>query len=127
MKNILKKAHELTREIKKEFPEVDYKTQLGICISYLYNKEAEEVISLETIEEAAKKYCEGYSNGWYANYCFNNWIKGNNNRTYITIKEYRNGSMRSEIKCGYWDNNLSEYVAIDRYSKVLNLLTLERK
>lgn len=33
--NILKEAHKLTREIKKEFPEVDYKTQLGINIKFL--------------------------------------------------------------------------------------------
>lgn len=35
MKNIMKEAHRLTKEIKKEFPEVDYKTQLGICLSFL--------------------------------------------------------------------------------------------
>ena len=35
--NLLKKAHELTKEIKREYPEVDYKAQLGICISFLYN------------------------------------------------------------------------------------------
>ena len=42
MKNIMKEAHRLTREIKKEFPEVDYQAQLGICLSFLYNEGAEE-------------------------------------------------------------------------------------
>lgn len=41
MRNLMKEAHKLTKEIKKEFPEVDYKAQLGICISYL-SKESEE-------------------------------------------------------------------------------------
>ena len=39
MKNIMKEAHKLTKEIKKEFPEVDYRFQLGLCISYLYKNE----------------------------------------------------------------------------------------
>ena len=39
MKNIMKEAHKLTKEIKKEFPEVDYKFQLGLCISYLSKNE----------------------------------------------------------------------------------------
>ena len=41
MKNIMKEAHRMTREIKKEYPEVDYQAQLGICLSFLYEKEKE--------------------------------------------------------------------------------------
>ncbi|MDU3018902.1 MAG: hypothetical protein E7B46_08840 [Clostridium perfringens] len=37
MSLVMKKAHRLTKEIKKEFPNVDYKFQLGICMSYLLN------------------------------------------------------------------------------------------
>lgn len=48
--NILKEAHKLTREIKKEFPEVDYMTQLGICISYL-SQERKEVVELTAVEK----------------------------------------------------------------------------
>lgn len=33
---IMKQAHEKTREIKKEFPEVNYRTQFGICLADLY-------------------------------------------------------------------------------------------
>ena len=37
---LIKKAHELTKEIKREYKEVDYRTQFGICLSYLLlNKE----------------------------------------------------------------------------------------
>ena len=53
--NLLKKAHELTKEIKREYPEVDYKAQLGICISFLYNnKEVEEMVKLKGTEKQVK-------------------------------------------------------------------------
>ena len=57
MKNIMKEAHKLTKEIKKEFPEVDYKFQLGLCISYLYEeskKEAVELVELKGTEKQVK-------------------------------------------------------------------------
>lgn len=55
MKNLMKEAHKMTKEIKKEFPEVDYKTQLGICISYLA-KESEEngMVKLQGSEKQVK-------------------------------------------------------------------------
>lgn len=53
--NILKRAHELTKEIKREYPEVDYKAQLGICISFLYNnKEVKGMVKLEGTEKQVK-------------------------------------------------------------------------
>ena len=57
MKNIMKEAHRLTREIKAEFPEVDYQAQLGICISYLYEnkkKENVEMVELKGTEKQVK-------------------------------------------------------------------------
>lgn len=51
MKKMFKKAHEMAREIKREYPEVDYRTQFGICLSYLHkNEEAEEMASIELYE-----------------------------------------------------------------------------
>ena len=47
MKNIMKEAHRLTREIKAEFPEVDYKFQLGLCISYLSKNEGVDNMTIE--------------------------------------------------------------------------------
>lgn len=44
-KEMMVKAHKMTKEIKNKYPEVDYKFQLGLCLSYLYeeaNKENEE-------------------------------------------------------------------------------------
>lgn len=120
MKNLFKEAHKLTKEIVKKYGDVDYKAQFAVCLSYLAKNKEE--ITVDTIIEAAEKYCEGYQNGWTATVVCNNWIKGNYNRTYIEIREYRKGTLRSIKKCGYWDNNTNEYVTFDRYSKVLNLL-----
>ena len=39
MKKIFKKAHEMTREMKEKYPEIDYHTQLGLFISYLLEEE----------------------------------------------------------------------------------------
>lgn len=47
MKNTFKRAHEMTREIKREYPEVDYRTQFGICVSYLLNNEEEKEMIME--------------------------------------------------------------------------------
>ena len=53
--NILKKAHQLTKEIKREYPEVDYKAQLGICLTFLYNnKEVKAMVKLEGTEKQVK-------------------------------------------------------------------------
>ena len=55
MKNIMKEAHRMTKQIKKEFPEVDYQAQLGICLSFLYNKEETEMeVKLEGSEKQVK-------------------------------------------------------------------------
>ncbi|AEB77619.1 hypothetical protein CbC4_7008 (plasmid) [Clostridium botulinum BKT015925] len=32
---IIRKAHQMAKEIKREFTDVDYKTQFGLCLSYL--------------------------------------------------------------------------------------------
>ena len=42
MKNLFKKAHEMTRKMKERYPEVDYQTQFGLYVSYLFEKEREE-------------------------------------------------------------------------------------
>lgn len=47
MKELMRKAHQMTKEIKKEFPEVDYKAQLGICMSFLINEGVEEDMTVE--------------------------------------------------------------------------------
>lgn len=50
--NILKESHKLTKKIKREYPNVDYKAQLGICISYLSENKGEvEMVKLEGTEK----------------------------------------------------------------------------
>ena len=45
-KELMVKAHKMTKEIKNEYPTVDYKFQLGLCLAYLY-KEGEKEMSIE--------------------------------------------------------------------------------
>ena len=53
--NILKRAHQLTKEIKNQYPEVDYKAQLGICLTFLYdNKEVKGMVELEGTEKQVR-------------------------------------------------------------------------
>ncbi|EPZ9216492.1 hypothetical protein JVI29_002886 [Clostridium perfringens] len=55
MSSLMKEAHRLTKEIKKEFPNVDYKFQLGICMSYLLNGKGEnEMVELQGSEKQVK-------------------------------------------------------------------------
>lgn len=67
MSLLMKEAHKLTKEIKNEFPNVDYKFQLGICMSYLLNKEDEnKTVELEGTEKQiawAKDIKEEWLNG----------------------------------------------------------------
>lgn len=51
MKNIFRRAHEMAREIKREYPEVDYRTQFGLCLSYLLNNKEEEKVEFLKKEE----------------------------------------------------------------------------
>lgn len=52
MKQVMKKAHKMTKEIKKEYPEVDYRTQLGLCLSYLIKEEKEmEFLKKEEVKD----------------------------------------------------------------------------
>ncbi|MGU8365176.1 hypothetical protein ACV3NC_14425 [Clostridium perfringens] len=55
MSLLMKKAHKMAKEIKNEFTNVDYKTQLGICMSYLLNGEGEnEMVELKGSEKQVK-------------------------------------------------------------------------
>lgn len=94
MKELMKKAHQMTKEIKKEFPEVDYKFQLGLCISCLMkgdkmNKRAEEIKNKLNVTESeaslleeVEKYYQEKENG-SSKIEMNLWEKGDNRRVYI--------------------------------------------
>ncbi len=55
MKNLFKEAHKLTKEIKAKYPNVDYKAQFGICLSYLQEMKGEcKMVELKGSEKQIK-------------------------------------------------------------------------
>jgi hypothetical protein len=54
MKNIMKAAHKMAKEIRAEFPEVNYSFQLGLCISYLAKEGENEMVKLKGSEKQTK-------------------------------------------------------------------------
>ena len=55
MKNIMIEAHRMTREIKRTSPEVDYKAQLGLCLSFLIMNKKEEKVMMVKLEGSEKQ------------------------------------------------------------------------
>lgn len=53
-KELMIKAHEMTREIKAKYPEVNYKFQFGLCLTYLQNEGVEDVKELKGSEKQVK-------------------------------------------------------------------------
>ncbi|BDR82571.1 hypothetical protein [Clostridium tetani] len=121
MRNIFKEAHKMTREIKKEYKKVDYRTQFGLCLSYLLSKKDNKV-TWETIANACEEAVDDLG---MTNYYVNNWVKGNNDRSYIELRYYRKGKCKSTVKCGYWDNNKNVYVPENKYVRQYNVLKKE--
>jgi hypothetical protein len=56
-KNLMKKAHEMAKEIKEQYPEVDYQAQLGLCLSFLA-QEGEQEMKIAGKSEKQIKYAE---------------------------------------------------------------------
>lgn len=65
---------------------------------------------------------ETFGNGWYKNVYYNSWIKENKNRTYISLKEYRNYKLRSSHNLGFYDNVENVYVVTNKYSKIIDVI-----
>lgn len=53
-KELMIKAHEMTKEIKNEYPGVDYKFQLGLCLAYLHKEGEKEMRELKGSEKQVK-------------------------------------------------------------------------
>lgn len=50
-KNLMSKAHKMTKEIVKKYGDVDYKTQLALCLSYLAEEEEKSMeVNSEKLE-----------------------------------------------------------------------------
>lgn len=66
-KELMKKAHKMTKEIKAQYQEVDYRFQFGLCLSFLMEEEKEmEVVlqgtekQIKFAEDIKKNFEEGY-------------------------------------------------------------------
>lgn len=58
-RNIMREAHKLTKEIISKYEDVDYKTQLGLCLSFLsQEKGGKEMVELKGTEKQIK-WAEG--------------------------------------------------------------------
>ena len=123
MKNVMKAAHKLVKEIKAEYPNVDYKAQLGICISYLSNGN-NEIALTDVVYAAAEKATEELGAD---DFKWNTWEKNGLKRIYISLVWYSKGRTAKETKCGYIDVIADEYVAIDKYSKIYNVISKEKR
>lgn len=54
-RNLMKEAHKLTKQIVSEYGDVDYKTQLGLCLSFLSQEKGDnEMVELKGTEKQVK-------------------------------------------------------------------------
>lgn len=51
---IVKEAHKMAKEIKREYPEVNYQVQFGLCLSYLLKGEENTMVELKGSEKQVK-------------------------------------------------------------------------
>ena len=70
----MKEAHKMTKEIKEQYPEVDYQAQLGLCLSFLAQESKKEGEKKMTIINRKKFFNE--VNKWdIYKYLENNFTK----------------------------------------------------
>lgn len=53
-RNLMKEAHKMTREIVNKYGDVDYMTQLSLCLSFLSQEGGEEMVELKGSEKQIK-------------------------------------------------------------------------
>ena len=53
-RNLMKEAHKLTKQIVSEYEDVDYRTQLGLCLSFLSQEGGKEMVELKGTEKQVK-------------------------------------------------------------------------
>ena len=53
-RNLMREAHKLTKQIVSEYGEVDYRTQLGLCLSFLSQEGGKEMVELKGTEKQIK-------------------------------------------------------------------------
>lgn len=88
-------------------------------------------IKWKELEKKLKKYEKIKNGNIYTDWYVNNWVKEDENgniiydRSYVSIKTFSKGKLRSIKKCGYYCNINKEYVAKDKYTRVLDLMKEE--
>ena len=53
-RNLMKEAHKITKQIVSEYGDVDYITQLGLCLSFLSQEGGKEMVELKGTEKQVK-------------------------------------------------------------------------
>ena len=53
-RNLMKEAHKMTKQIVSEYGDVDYKAQLGLCLSFLSQEGGKEMVELKGTEKQVK-------------------------------------------------------------------------
>lgn len=53
LRNLFKKAHKMTREIRERFVDTDYRTQFGLCLKDLYSQKRDFIENNEIACERA--------------------------------------------------------------------------
>lgn len=109
MKNVMKAAHQLTKEIKREYPEVNYKAQLGICISYLANEEENEMVK---ITEGSEKQI-AWAEKLIAKF------KENSDKCLQQEKDYTDFEDEKDVK--FYDEE------VEKYNKVMKFVESQTK
>lgn len=103
-KTMLSKIMKKAWEIKKQHRDNIF----SLCLKMAW---VESKITVESIMKKLEEKADNVgANGWYAKAVANTWEKGSMSRVYFSIKEYRNGALRSEISYGYYDNVSKQYV-----------------
>lgn len=54
-KNLMKKAHEMTREIVEKYGDVDYQAQLGLCLSFLAQEKGGNKMEVKKLNGSEKQ------------------------------------------------------------------------
>lgn len=117
MSKIFTEAHKLTREIKAQYPEVDYRAQFGLNLSYLLNKEeAEEVEPTRLIKQLM--YKDGsIAEDWKSYKELALWEKYGHKRMYIN--DYNKGSYidlkESMVVDGRTKEKIGEWIEINPF------------
>ena len=53
-RNLMKEAHKMTKQIVNKYGDVDYMTQLGLCLSFLSQEGGKEMVELKGTEKQVK-------------------------------------------------------------------------